>query len=116
MVSITKLGGQDFFKISFVGQFNNEQVNNILNSLKAHGIENREKISMVWDCQQMSGYDNNARDQWQNFFEGIKSKIGVVHLVSDNIAYRAAGRAFGIYWRVKISVWEDYSQLEEGLS
>jgi len=67
---------------------------------------------MIWDCTEMKGYDSDARETWQKFFDGIKAKIDVVHLVSDNIVYRAAARSFGIFWGVKVSAWSDYSQLE----
>ncbi|PLY02214.1 MAG: hypothetical protein C0624_09140 [Desulfuromonas sp.] len=113
IVNGVRLGGQDYLKVSFVGHFDANQANVLINDLKTRKIETSDMISMVWDCTEMKGYDNDARDYWQNFFDNHKSKIDVVHVVSENIAYRAAARAFGIYWGIKLSVWSSYQQLEK---
>ena len=111
-VTVLPLGEERYFKVSFLGHFCSDHANNLLAALKSHGIDEVERISMIWDCTEMRGYDSDARDIWQDFFNEIKSRIDVVHLISDNIAYRTAARALGIYWRVKMSVWSDYSQFE----
>jgi hypothetical protein len=111
-VSLVTLAGKEFFKISFMGLFDNSQAHSVIDKLKGHGIENRDKVAMIWDCCQMSNYERDARETWQQYFSEIKSSIDDIHLVSDNIAYRTAARALGIFWRVNIKVWSNFSQLE----
>ena len=51
-----------------------------------------EKFVIVWDCTDMTGFENSARNTWQECLTQSKHKISFVVLISGNIVIRSAGK------------------------
>lgn len=57
---------------------------------------NGSKISVVYDCREMSGFDTSARKQWQTAMTTHKPLIGVIWIISDNLFILAAAKTMGV--------------------
>lgn len=72
------------------------------------------RVTMVWECTHMTGYDQAARDLWQEFIKGLLPKVAAIHLVSQNLLIRVGGSVVGIFAGAKVSTWASFQEFEAG--
>lgn len=55
----------------------------------------QERVTVVWDCRRMKGYDSQARKVWQDALQELKSRIGTVWMVSGSSFVRLGAMLMG---------------------
>jgi hypothetical protein len=63
-----------------------------------------EKITIIWDCIHMTGFDNKARIAWQNAIKDLKSRFECVWLVTDNKIIKAGAKLMNTFTSFKMKV------------
>jgi hypothetical protein len=105
------IGGQRFLTLCFYGRFTSESADHSISSLSPLIDAHEGKVTMIWECTKMIGYDLSARDAWQAFMKKFKSKIETVHLVSNNYLIRTGAMVIGAFTGIKICTWEHLDDL-----
>jgi hypothetical protein len=94
---------EECLKFTFEGKFCEENAligaeewKNIFSSI------GNEKSMLIWDCTKMTGYESKALSIWQNTMKELKSKIGVVWLISDSVLIRTGAKLISAFTGFKI--------------
>ncbi len=66
--------------------------------------EDGEKIKVIWDCLEMTGFDSKARVAWQQAIKQLKKQIDVVWLITDSKAIKAGAKLMSAFTSFKIKV------------
>jgi hypothetical protein len=74
--------------------------------------QNRTKISIIYNCIEMTGFDTNARRNWQDIIKMHKDQIEVIWLVSDNIFIRTAAKTMGLISGFPINATKSLSEIK----
>ena len=105
------IGNQRYLTLCFYGRFSSESAYHSISSLSSLIDEHEGKLTMIWECTKMIGYDLSARDAWQTFIKDFKSKIEIIHLVSNNYLIRTGAMVIGAFTGIKICSWERFDDL-----
>ena len=71
-----------------------------------------EKMTLIWNCLKMTGYDSNARSEWQNALKELKSQIGSIWLVTDSNFIKMGASVMSIFASYQISVVKNESEIK----
>lgn len=71
------------------------------------------KISLIYNCAKMNGFDTNARRIWQNTMKQYKNQIHVIWLVCDNTFIRGAAKTMGILTGFPIKVTKTMNDIKD---
>ena len=55
------------------------------------------KIVLLWDCREMSGYDSEARIQWQETLKELKPRIKTIWLITDSSLIRMGASVMSLF-------------------
>jgi hypothetical protein len=91
--------------LRFEGHLSSEDAQRAITTLSSMVGKHEGKLTMVWECTQMGGFDTEAREAWQVFIKSIKLKIEAIHLISNNVAIRSGARVVGIFAGIKVVTW-----------
>lgn len=72
---------------------------------------NEEKVPVIWDCINMTGYEHNARIIWQKEIKKLKKKIKCVWLITDSKIITAGAKAMSLFTSFKINVINTEKQI-----
>ncbi len=79
--------------VKFRGKLDNDTADHACNSwgplVQNSSLEN---FVLIWDCSEMTGFENSARSTWQDCLKASKHKVSFVVLISGNILIRSAGK------------------------
>lgn len=70
----------------------------------AEKVDENEKVDVIYNCLNMTGFDTSARKAWQNAMLDLKPKLNEVWIISDNSFILAAAKTMGLLTRFKIKV------------
>jgi len=56
-----------------------------------------EKVVVIWDSTQMTGFDNKARIIWQHAIKEMKSQIECVWLITDSKVIKAGAKLMSLF-------------------
>ncbi|UXP31636.1 hypothetical protein N6H18_14905 [Reichenbachiella agarivorans] len=70
------------------------------------------KISLIWDCTEMSGFELNAQKRWVKCMNKHASQIQRVMVISDNIVIRGAARLILQAFSYESKVVKSYKELD----
>ncbi len=65
---------------------------------------NNAKVSVIYNCVKMNGFDTGARRIWQDTMKQYKNQIDVIWLVCDNTFIRGAAKTMGLLTGFPIKV------------
>jgi hypothetical protein len=54
------------------------------------------KINLIYNCASMTGFDTNARKNWQATMKEFQSYTNTIWIVSDNIFILGAAKTMGV--------------------
>ena len=91
--------------LHFDGHFSADHAQQAISVISPMVEKTEGKITMVWECSDMAGFDTAAREDWQIFIKDIRSKIERIHLVSKKIVIRSGAMVIGIFAGIKITTW-----------
>jgi hypothetical protein len=60
------------------------------------------KIDIIYNCNEMTGFDTAARKKWQQTMSTLKSRLANVWIISDNRFILAAAKTMGLLSGFKI--------------
>jgi hypothetical protein len=84
-VSWRKKEGIDFLYFKFIGKLSEELAKNGISVWKeANSLKQGQKIHLVWDCLEMTGYDSLARVLWQKTMKDFKDSIGSIWILTNS--------------------------------
>ncbi len=63
-----------------------------------------DKITLIWDCLNMSGYDPAARSQWQTTIKEMKNQMDTIWLITNSVLIRMGASAMSVFASFKIKV------------
>jgi len=66
--------------------------------------EESEKITVIWDCLEMTGFDSKARVAWQKAIKQFKKQIDIVWLITDSKAIKTGAKLMSAFVSFKIKV------------
>lgn len=55
-----------------------------------------DKISLIWECTKMSGYEWMSRSIWQKTIQKYKNQILSIYLVTDSIIIQSGAKILSI--------------------
>lgn len=61
-----------------------------------------EKVNLIWDCNEMTGYDGAARKTWQATMGELKGQIGDIWIISRNPIFRTAAKTMALLTSYKL--------------
>ena len=68
-----------------------------------------EKITLVWDCHEMTGYEPLARMKWQKAMKELQNQINDIWLVSDSEEIQAGAKMMALFTSMDIN----YANIED---
>ncbi len=97
-VQLVEIKGNECVKFTFKGHFTEEDakygVGEWNDFFKSAGTE---KVTVIWDAVQMTGFDNNARVVWQKAIKEFKKQIDCIWLIADSKIIRAGAKAMSLF-------------------
>ena len=69
-----------------------------------------QKFEFVWDCEQMTGFELNARKEWYTAMQKYKDRIAMVYVIANGIMIRSAAKVMLEFFRIpsKISKSDEF--------
>ncbi len=61
-----------------------------------------EKITLIWECNKMQGYETGARAKWTEALKELKSQIGPIWLISDSTFIRMGASVMAMFSSLNI--------------
>ena len=104
--------GKEFLHFGFRNKFSEDM------SIKATNVwadfcnENpNQKFTHIWDCQNMTGFDNTAKNRWMDHLDKYNAQTEKIILVSDNIIIRGAARIMSKISKHKLDVYKSLPEM-----
>jgi histidinol phosphatase-like enzyme len=98
-VDFVTISGKQYLQFKFSGHLDETTATKAIQEWKMKMSEVQSKgvkVDMIYDCSAMTGFETNARKNWQSMMMDYKSKIGVIWMVSDNIFILGAAKTMGV--------------------
>ncbi|NOZ45495.1 MAG: hypothetical protein GXO79_01810 [Chlorobi bacterium] len=70
-----------------------------------------EKVAIICNCLNMTGYETNARKLWQQTINELKSQIDYMWIISTNTMFKTAAKTMGLLIRFKIKTANSESEI-----
>lgn len=71
------------------------------------------KVSVIYNCAKMTGFDTNARRIWQDTMKLYKNQIDVIWLVCDNTFILGAAKTMGVLTGFPIKVTKTMNDIKD---
>ena len=63
-----------------------------------------DKITIVWECLNMTGYETQARIQWQETLKELQPQIKDIWLISDSNLIKTGARVMSVFTSLNIHI------------
>jgi hypothetical protein len=97
--------GQQCLAIRFVGSLSVDAARWALDEVRAALRDRDDKVTMIWDAAEMTGYETEARTLWQEGMAEVKPRIDAIHLVAESAIIRMGAAVVGMFIGYKIHAW-----------
>lgn len=100
-----KKSGKECLKFTFSGKF--RETDAVIATKKWREIfatRKQDKITLIWDCQNMNDYDQQARTLWQNACKEMKDQITIIWVITNSILIRMGASVISVFTSLKIKV------------
>lgn len=112
-IEMCEINNEDCLRFSFVGKLTKEDAvagvkywEDIFSS-----IPDGEKTTVIWDCKQMTGFENIARVEWQQAIRKLNSQIDIVWLVANSKVIKAGAKVMSVFTSFNIKTVKSESQI-----
>lgn len=111
-IEFCNLNNTNCLKFSFNGELAESEAKVAVNEWK-HLFESKNgaKLTLVWDCNKMTGYDPGARLVWQNALNEFKNQISSIWVVSKSNMIRSGAMIIAMLTNYNIKVVQTESEL-----
>ena len=72
------------------------------------------RITLIWDCREMRGYDSEARALWQQTLKELKQRIGPIWLITDSALIRMGASVMSLFSSLTIKPVRSESEITIG--
>lgn len=101
----SEISGKKSLKFTFTGQLTVDEAIEAIGKWRTICSSKIDgKIVMVWDCLEMTGYDPQARNEWQKALKEMKIHIDSLWVVSESSLIRMGTMAMAMFASYKIKV------------
>lgn len=94
--------GKKFLHFSFNEHLTEQEAKDGVEKWKSLMDNNSGKVSIIWDCKIMKGYDANARAIWQETLTEEKNSVEVIWFISDSSLIKMGASVMSIMMPFKI--------------
>jgi len=71
-----------------------------------------EKLSLIWDCLNMTGFESKARIIWQQALKDHKSNIDTVWLITTSGFIKAGAKLLSTFTKFKMKVVKSEAEIK----
>ena len=91
----TEINGKPFLQFDFNAHLTVDSANEAIAQWKSH-LNGNQKINLIYNCLEMTGFDSAARKTWQSTMSELKSKTGSIWIISSNAFILGAAKTMGL--------------------
>ncbi len=105
-----------YLQFDFIGHLNEESALQAIDRWKTEMNKprvNGAKMNLIYNCPRMTGFDTNARRNWQAAMQSLKQQIGTIWLVSDNFFILSAAKTMGVLTGFSIRVTRSLKEIKD---
>jgi hypothetical protein len=104
-IEVCDLSQGDCLNFIFVGEFKEKDALEAIEEWKSmfKDLEGT-KVSLVWDCLNMTGFENGARVAWQKAMKEMRDQIDTVWLITTSSIIKAGAKLISTFTKFKIKV------------
>jgi hypothetical protein len=111
-IEVCDLSQGDCLNFKFVGEFKEtDAIEGVEEWRKMFAPLQDIKVSMVWDCLEMTGYESKARIVWQKAMKDMRDQIGTVWLISTSKVIKAGAKLISAFTKFKIKVVKTHEEV-----
>ncbi|MTI38387.1 hypothetical protein [Fulvivirga lutimaris] len=105
-ISQIKLNDKPFLKFDFPEYLDLKIAEEAISNWKTQlsDFESNNKVDLIFNCMDMSGFDTEARKIWQNTLKELKPQTGQIWVVCENLFILGAAKTMGILSGYQIKV------------
>lgn len=104
---------KQYLQFDFPGHLDEASAANAIERWNEKMKSNNAKVSIIYNCSKMTGFDTDARRIWQDTMKAHKNQIDVIWLVSDNIFIRGAAKTMGLLTGFPIKVTKSINDIKD---
>ena len=92
------LRNKNYLAFAFSGHLSEEEAVTAIGSWRNMVKDSKpgSTVNLIYDCTEMTGFDTQARRKWQDAMAELKSKSGVIWIVSTNVFILTAAKTMGL--------------------
>lgn len=111
-ISLCNSNSQNCMMFRFRGKFTEAAARKSIESWSAYQDQNPDsKLTHVWVCTNMTGFDNSAKNLWLDQMNAQKTRINSIKIISDNIVIRGAARLMSKFTNHELEVLKSEAEL-----
>jgi hypothetical protein len=97
-LSVVEIGTRHFLRFDFEGELTTEIAEAGIQKwhTEVMKLKNGEKVNVIYNCQQMSGFETGARKKWQEAMKTYKPHIQDIWIVSGSMLILGAAKTMGL--------------------
>jgi hypothetical protein len=101
-----------FLSFKFSGDFSEKDaIEGIKEWRELFSSARKEKLCIIWDCMNMTGYETGARIAWQKAIKELKKRINCVWLVTDSKVIKTGAKLMNAFTSFKLKVVKSIDQI-----
>ena len=105
---------KDFLKMEIHGRLDEENATKAISKWKeelSSNLKEGEKANVICNCLHMTGYDTEARRQWQQAISDLKHQIEYFWVITDNKMIKIAANTMGLMTNFKIKTAKSETEI-----
>ena len=112
-VELVTFNNEDCLRFTFSGHFTVEDAEFGVSEWKDFfASAGNQKVIVIWDARQMSGFDNKARVIWQHAIKELKKQIECVWLIADSKVIRAGAKVMSAFTSFCLKAVNDENKIK----
>jgi hypothetical protein len=113
-IDLYKLNRKEFFKITISGHLDENSAISLAESLKVKMASvNNNKMSIIWNCETMTGYEPRARYVIQNIIKELKNNINRNYIITTNKIIQSGAMILSIFTSFDMKVVKSEDEIKE---
>lgn len=112
-IAIIKYNEKLFLQFNFYGELKESSAIEGIEKWREEisKLPSNQKIDLIYNCSEMTGFETGARRNWQNAMKEFKAQLGDIWIVSDNIFILGAAKTMGILTGFNMKVCRSLSDV-----
>lgn len=110
-----ELNHENCLKFTFQGELNTEHSKSAIKKWQDEfDAKPGQQICLIWDCQDMTGYDPGARRRWQQALDKMKSQIKNIWLISNSNIIKMGAMLMNTFTHLDIKIVKSEEEVMAG--